>query len=80
MVYEIWILKTPGGEFIEYKEPMNYDWKECRKTKFVDAKSHGQLQKECDGVKELLRVSQSNKRNILNLYEALKALKKKLEQ
>lgn len=31
-----WILKTPGGEFIEQDEPMNYDWKVCKKYKVVN--------------------------------------------
>lgn len=33
----IWILKTPGGTFVEYDEPMNYDWTVCSKQKYYKA-------------------------------------------
>ncbi len=32
-----WILKTPGGTFLEYDEPMNYDWSLCSKVKVLEA-------------------------------------------
>lgn len=34
---EFWILKTPGGDYIEYDEPMSYDWSRCRKIHVVEA-------------------------------------------
>ena len=33
---ELWILKTPAGEMIEYDEPMGMDWKLCSKTLFIE--------------------------------------------
>lgn len=35
----LWILKTPGGEFIQYKEPKDYDWNLCSKREYVDAET-----------------------------------------
>ena len=49
---EIWILKTPGGEFVEHDEPMNYDWRNCRKTKFVEYSAHDSLKKENEELKD----------------------------
>lgn len=33
---EFWILKTPGGEFIQYEEPMGYDWSRCKKMRVIE--------------------------------------------
>ena len=49
---EIWILKTPGCEFVEHDEPMNYDWRNCRKTKFVEYSAHDSLKKENEELKD----------------------------
>lgn len=51
-----WILKTPGGEFLEYStEPMNYDWSCCSKLKLVPATELQRVQKLLDEAVEVLK-------------------------
>ncbi len=40
----IWILKTPGGTFVEYDEPMNYDWTVCSKQKYYKASEENTIE------------------------------------
>lgn len=40
----IWILKTPGGTFVEYDEPMNYDWTVCSKQKYYKANEENTIE------------------------------------
>lgn len=45
---EIWVLKTPGGEFIEYYEPMTMDWSRCSKIRYVVASAYEALKQMYD--------------------------------
>lgn len=40
---ELWTLKTPAGEMIEYDEPMGMDWKLCSKTLFIEKSAADKL-------------------------------------
>jgi ribulose bisphosphate carboxylase small subunit len=47
---EYWILKTPGGEFVEHEEPMNYDWQRCKKIHVIEHTAYAEaieLLREC---------------------------------
>jgi hypothetical protein len=66
---EFWILKTPGGEFIEYDEPMNMDWTCCKKIHVIEKSAVDDLQAKYDallGVFEKYRAALNSCENYLN--------------
>ena len=55
----IWILKTPGGEFIEFDEPMNYDWTLCSKKEFIGLSAYQELEAKLAFTEEKLKQTQA---------------------
>jgi hypothetical protein len=54
MKNEFWILTTPGGEFIDYDEPMNMDWTLCSKRKVIDATGMPSKEEMDKGLQDIL--------------------------
>jgi len=49
---QFWILHTPGGNSLQYDEPMNMDWTCCKKTKLIDYESYLTLKEQAFKLKE----------------------------
>lgn len=50
---EFWILKTPGGEFIEHDEPMTMDWSVCKKIHVIEKSAFDAVVAELEAVKAM---------------------------
>lgn len=48
MIFDfIWLLKTPGGEFICKDEPQGYDWAYCSKKLFIRTEATSEIEEHC---------------------------------